>query len=174
MNTRRDHLDDAIDHVAARLVHAADDATLSTRIVAALPERSGWRLSWLMPRLAVTAALAIGASLVVLRTFDDRSTNVLETFDGRSTDVQLAVAVPEHRPTEPAASARRTIGESSSDDRRTVDRPDFERSLPALEGAGLLTFGALAPLTLPEDALLTLEPLAISDLPLTAETISPR
>jgi len=44
----------------------------------------------------------------------------------------------------------------------------------ALGAVAALTFDSLAPNALAEDAPLTLAPLAIADLPLMAETISPR
>ena len=59
----RDHLDAAIDRVAARLVATpANDDELARRIVTSLPDRSS-RLRWLMPQVAAITAIAI-ASLV--------------------------------------------------------------------------------------------------------------
>ena len=170
-----DRVDDAIDQVAARMTRVDDDAELAARIIASLPERSGWSLGWLLPRLAITAAVGLAAATVVLRTFDDRSTTVLRTFEGRSTDVQLAVAAPENRTSvEPPLIVRRTIVEPSSNDRRTIGAPDHERSLPSLGTVAMLPFDSLAPASLPEDAPLTLKPLEIADLPLTADIFSPR
>jgi hypothetical protein len=167
-----DRLDDAIDQVAARMTRVDDDAELSTRIVAALPERSGWSLSWLVPRLAITAVLGLATATVLLRMFDDGSASVLGTFDGRSTNVPLAVAALEHRTyVEPASNVGRTIVEPLSNDR--LNDPDHDRSLPALE-ASVLTFDSLAPVALSEDALLTVEPLEIADLPLTADSFPQR
>jgi hypothetical protein len=51
---------------------------------------------------------------------------------------------------------------------------DFDRSLPAIVAMEALTIDALAPANLTEEAPLTLTPLAIADLPLTAESNSPR
>ena len=180
-----DHLDRAIDAVAARLTRVEQDDAFAQRIVNALPERSPTH--WWAPRLAFTAALAIGVSLVVLRMFDEVSTGVLRTFDEGSTGVlraavvsspaiQLAAAAPEHRTNvEPALITRRTIVEPPQNDRRTiVDVPDFDRSLEAIDALGALSLASVAPSVLPEDAPLTLPPLAIEELPLTAETISPR
>ena len=96
---KRDHLDDAIDSVAARLTKVTDDDALATRILASLPDRSLWFLHSWIPRLAITAILAAPA---------------------------------------------------------------------------VLSLKAVAPSELPGQGLLTVEPLAIADLPLTAETISPR
>lgn len=174
---KRDYLDEAIDQVATRLVRVEDDDRLSTRILESLPDRSPWILRSWIPRLAVTAVLAIGVSLVVLRPFDGGSTDVLRSAVLSSPTVQLVAraAVAEHRTdVEPPQIVRRTIVERPQNDRRTIDAPDFERSLQAIEAVAALSVVSLAPVSLPEDAPLTLEPLAIADLPLTAEFISPR
>jgi len=55
-----------------------------------------------------------------------------------------------------------------------VSRVDHERSLPALGAVTALAFDSLTPVSLPEDAPLTLKPLEIADLPLTADGVSPR
>ena len=171
----RDQLDQAIDHVAARLTHVTDDEGLALRIMETLPDRSGWSLQWLMPRLAFTAMLAVAIAYVVLQPFGERSTDVLRTEVVSASAVELAAAAPEHRTNvEPALFVRRTIVERPQNDRRTIDVPDFERSLPSLVAVAALEFDSLAPVSLPEDAPLTLAPLAIADLPLTAEPISPR
>ena len=52
-------------------------------------------------------------------------------------------------------------------------RADFEFSLPPIEAVASLELEAIAPASLAEDAPLTLQPLAIVDLP-TAEANSPR
>lgn len=178
MTTRdADRLDSAIDHVAARMVAVPDDADMTLRIVGALPDRPAWSLHWLRPRIAITAALAIAALgvTVVLRTFDDRSTAVLGSAVFRSPAVELAGAALEHRTTrEPASIVRRTFVEPSQHDHRTADVPDHERSLPAIAAMRPLDFDSLAPVSLPQDAPLTLEPLAIADLPLTTDNFSPR
>ena len=85
---KREYLDEAIDQVAKRMTHVAEDDSLAARIANALPERSAWSVRWLMPRLAITAGLAALAIAVVLRTFDGRS--VLERrraqLHGRQTE----------------------------------------------------------------------------------------
>ena len=172
MNTTRDLLDDKIDAVAARLTHVDDDPAMVSRIVNTLPERSAWPLHWLMPRLAITAALLAASTLVVLRPFDDRSTIVLRSAV-LSSAVEMAAAVPEHR-TAPALNVRRTFVERSQNERGTIDVPDFEHSLPSIAAVAALQLEVIAPATLPEDAPLTLKPLEIADLPLTADSFSPR
>ena len=180
----RDQLDDAIDAVAARLTHVDDNDGLSTRILESLPDRSRWNLHWLMPRLVMTTAVGMAVALVVLRTFDGRSTDVLRTFDERSTDVlrsavlslptvELATAAPEHRTiVELPLIVRRTTVERSSNDRRTT--ADFDRSLAAIASPLPLALGAVEPSDLPGQTPLIVAPLAIADLPLTAENNVPR
>jgi hypothetical protein len=181
MNTNRDQLDEAIDQVAARLTHMTEDEGLALRIVNQLPERATW-LGWLFhswaPRLAV-GVLAVGTALVVLRTFDDRSPDVLRTENAGLPTVVASPIVepaPDVRRTiaEPSQIVRRTIVERPQNDRRTLDAPDFERSLPPIAAVRALEFDSLAPVSLPEDAPLTVAPLAIADLPLTAESDFPR
>jgi len=53
-------------------------------------------------------------------------------------------------------------------------RADFDRSLPAIAAMSVLELDSLAPASLPEDAPLTLKPLAIESLPLTDDSFSPR
>jgi len=55
-----------------------------------------------------------------------------------------------------------------------LPKADFEHSLPSIAAVAALQLEVIAPATLPEDATLTLEPLALADLPLTADPISPR
>ena len=166
---RRDHLDDAIDSVAARLTHVAEDEGLATRILASLPDRSP--IHWWAPRLAITTGLVIGALLIVLRPFDDRSTGVLRTENAGAQFVEFR-AVVERTPVELELIVRRTIVERPQNDRRTI--ADHERSLDAIAPPAALSLKAVAPGELPGQGALIVEPLAIPDLALTAETVSPR
>ena len=165
----RDHLDEAIDSVAARLTRVTEDDALAARIINALPERAP--LHWWVPRLAITSVLAIGALLVVLRTFDDGSTDVLRTENAGAPFVEFRAAV-ERTSVEPELIVRRTIVERPSSDGRT--RADHERSLLALSPPAALALAAVAPGDLPGQGELVVESLTIADLPLTADTISPR
>ncbi len=172
-----DQLDQAIDHVAARLTHVTDDEGLALRIIETLPERSGWSLHWLMPRVAFTALLAVATAYVVLRPFDDRSPTVLRTENASEPTVAASPIV--ERPAndsrtnvEPTLFVRRTAAERSPNESRTIE--DHERSLDALEGPAALSLMTLGPSDLPSQGALIVEPLAIADLPLTAEPISPR
>lgn len=167
-------LDTAIDAVAKRLTHVEHDPHLPVRIASSLPERSSWFLHSWIPRLALTAALAIAATLVVLRPFDGRSTDVLRTAVVSSPIIEFAASAPENRTTVERLNDRRTAVERPENELRTIETPDFERSLPSLSAVASLDFDSVAPVSLPEDAPLTLAPLAIADLPLTAESISPR
>ena len=74
MNTNQDRLDDAIDRVTARMTAVEEDAALAGRIVSSLPERSVWLPQVWIARLAM-GALAALAVVVVLRPFDDGSTD---------------------------------------------------------------------------------------------------
>ena len=171
---KRDQLDHAIDQVAARLTHVDEDDTLAARISSSLPERRGgltWLLAGWAPRLAMLA-LAAFAVTVVLRTFDDRSTEVLRSAVLSSPAMQPA-AVTEHRTdVEPAQIVRRTVVERSQNDRRTIQ--DFERSLAAVAAPDALILESLSPESLPAEDALAIAPLAIADLALTAESFPPR
>ena len=171
MSAKRDGLDDAIDAVTARLTCVAADDGFASRIVNALPARSTWSIRWLMPRLAMTAAIGIAIALVVLRTFDEGSTDVLRTESARVPFVELR-AVVERAPVEPSSDPRRTTVEQPANDRRTI--VDHERSLAAIPAPAALSLEAVAPRELPSQGALMLEPLAIPSLPLTAENDFPR
>ena len=100
---------------------------------------------------------------MVLRTFYVRKLPVRRSWNS----VQLSNQLP--------SNLNGSYAERPSNDRRTiVDVPDFDRSLEAIDALGALSLASVAPSVLPEDAPLTLPPLAIEELPLTAETISPR
>ena len=171
-----DHLDDAIDQVAARLTQVDDDPALAARIVAALPQRAGWLAwHWLLPRLAITTALAGAVTLIVLRPFNDGSTGVLRTENARTSIVEMPRTVTPETPgtpiVEPLLTVRRTIVEPSSNVGRTED--DHAFSLAALASPEALGLLSLTTEDLPAEDALAIAPLAIADLPLTAE-FSPR
>lgn len=170
---KRDHLDDAIDIVAARLTHVDDDPAIASRIVNSLPERAGW-LGWLFhswaPRLAMIAIVV--ASGIVWSSRPEVPSPI---------STPLASAPPVTTPAALVASVReaepdRTMPLEHLERLEPVElsRVDFDRSLPAIAAVRSLELDSLAPVSLPEDAPLTLEPLAIADLPLTAESIPPR
>jgi len=166
----REHLDDAIDRVAARLTHVDDDPAFASRIVAALPERSAWLPYGWVSRFGLGAlaafAIAVGTTLVVLRPFNESSTIVLHTENARMPIVELARIVTVEAPgtpiVEPLQNRRRANIE------RTTKPLDFERSLVALPAPAALGVGSLAPDSLPVEDALAIAPLAVADLPLTA------
>ena len=171
---KRDQLDQAIDQVAAQLTRVEHDDVLSQRILASLPDRSPWLWHSWIPRLALTAMLAIAAAYAVLRPFDERSTTVLQTFDERSTTV-LRTENADLPVVELRVAASQTIVERSWNDRRTTVEPpsndrgtavDFERSLAAIAALSALTLTPVATSDLPAESGLVVEPLAIADLPL--------
>lgn len=169
MNATGDRLDDAIEQVAKRLIRVAEDDALAARIANALPERSPIR--WWAPRLAITTGLAIGALFSVLRPFDGRSTGVLRTESSSAPFVEFRAAI-QRTSVEPELIVRRSTVERSSNDRRTT--ADFDRSLAAIASPLPLALGAVEPSDLPGQSPLIVAPLAIADLPLTAENNVPR
>ena len=174
---RRDQLDEAIDTVAARLTQVAEDEGLGQRIVSELPERTTW-LGWVSASWALRLAvgvIAIGTTLVVLRTFSDGSTTVLRTESASVPSERTVVEPPSNERrtfVEPPLIVRRTIVEPPLNVRRTEG--DHEFSLPAIAAAAALDIDALAPANLAGYAPLNVEPLEIADLPLTFESFSPR
>jgi hypothetical protein len=175
MNTNPDRLDDAIDAVAARMTNVTEENGLAMRIADALPERSQWLPFAWISRIAI-GALATGAIILVLPTFDDGSTTVLRTDDAVAVPIVEQPADDLRTLVEPRQIVRRTSESRPLNLRRTTDdveRPDHERSLAPIESAAALDIAALTPAMLPEDAPLTVESLQIADLPLTAE-FSPR
>ena len=169
MNTNQD-LNTAINHVATRMVAVADDPGMVTRIVAALPERSS-RLGWLMPQFAALSAIAIVAVVWSTR---ERPT-VLPVLP--SSDVAAIALPPVIAAREPGTAVRTMPVEPMEpmEPMEPVDpsRSDFERALPAIEALSALTMSDLTPRELPAADALSLAPLEIGELPLTAETISP-
>jgi hypothetical protein len=179
-------LDDAIDQVAARMTAVTDDEGLAARIADSLPERSGWSLWWLAPRIAI-AAIGAFALLAVLRPFDDWSPNSGPAEAGRhiasvnpaeaghhianvapdaTGTVDLAPSEVAPPVVSVASAFRRTqVGRTGS----ALDQPDHEFSLPAIDAVAALEVDALAPANRFEDAPLTIESLEITSLPLTAD-----
>jgi len=171
MNTNQDRLDESIDHVARHMVRVADNDALASRIINALPERVTW-FGWLThswaPRLAIVAILVTAG--IVWNTGRSQpitpSPLLMASAPAISTPTTFMAAVRELEPNRTKPLEPLEPLEPS--------RSDFDRSLPAIASMKTLEFDSLAPVSLPEDAPLTLLPLAIEDLPLTAETISPR
>ena len=182
MNTNRDRMDDAIDQVATRMTRADDnDAALAARIVASLPERVTW-FDWLSqswaPRLALIAIVVTAGWLVTRR---DTSSLVkpedrVARVEPMAPVVAPASPVENPEPLEPLAPVEPNPMEPLEplEPLEPVEPRDHEYSLPAITAVAALSLDSLSSERLPEDAPLTVAPLAIADLPLTAETISPR
>jgi hypothetical protein len=169
----RDRLDAVIDQVAARMVAVPDDCEMTLRIVSALPERAS-RLRWLIPQFAAIGALVIAAIMWTTRNDRTPETVLVPTSAGtRMTGLANPVAANE------PGTALRTMPLERVEHLERMEpamsaSADHERSLPAIAAMRSLDFESLAPVSLPEDAPLTMEPLAIADLPLTADSFSPR
>jgi hypothetical protein len=164
-----DRLDNAIDAVAARLTHVEDNDALAAQIIIALPERTS-RLRWLIPQFAAIGAIAIAALVWTTRSTPPAIARLPAANLAPTTGFANVVAANEPGP------ALRTFSLEPLEPVEPLESldGDHERSLPAIAAMHLLDFDSLAPVSLPEDARLTLEPLAIADLPLTADGFSPR
>ena len=126
---KRDHLDDAIDTVAARMTAIAqDDGNPLTveRIVAALPQRRPlfWILQGWAPGFAA-AVLAVTTGLIVLRPFNDGSTEVLRTENASSPIVELARTITAEAPGTPIVG--RLQNRRSAIVEPTVERSENDR-----------------------------------------------
>lgn len=172
----RDPLDQAIDRVAARLVSVDHDASMAERIVARLPERSGWG-DWprvLAPQAALAAVL-IGAVLVwTMRGREEGVRNPAPSVaeaGGASPD---GASVPGA-----AARADATVNAPRLAARRVTPAPaawpvDHERSLAPVDAPVALEVVSLASPSLPDEAFVVLAPIVLTELPLSGESISPR
>jgi hypothetical protein len=172
-----DHLDHAIDQVAARLTHVDDNAALAARIISALPERVAW-FGWLFrswaPRLALIAVVVAGivwGSRV--REVSAPDASPIASSQPITTPTVLVASVREAAPnrTMPLELLERL--EPLEPSERMEPTADFERSLAAIAAPESLVLGALAPTVLPASERMIVEPLALTDLPLTAD-FSPR
>jgi len=161
----RDRLDDAIDAVAARMTASVADDGLAERILSSLPERQAWFGQWPLSRLAVTSALAGAIALVVLRSFD--AVPVLPTDNGGPPTVELARAITADAPGTPIAERPQSPGQPVV--AVTLAPVDHERSLVAIAPLEALGVESIAPDEVPAEDALAIAPLAIADLPLTAE-----
>jgi hypothetical protein len=173
MNTNRDRLDEAIDHVVTRMVRVEENDVLATQIVNALPERASW-FGWLFhswaPRLAMIAVVvAAGIVWGNRKPAPTPQPNPLASTMSAIGPVALVAAVREAEP-------NRTMPLEPVEPLEPLEPSsmDFDRSLPAIAPVVSLNFDSLAPDALPASEGLVLESLVIADLPLTAEPISPR
>jgi hypothetical protein len=171
MTDQRNALDANIDRVAARLVDVRDDAELTARIISALPDRtSGW-WRW-MPQVGA----ACGVVLVIVF-WTTREASRPEPVAPMREWPPLRAALDPVEPYRPAesASARGRRGELQRDKPVEPLVPvDFERSLPAMSEPRSIELDALTTGVLPTVPGLELSPLAVSELPMTAELFIPR
>ena len=172
MNTNRDRLDEAIDHVVTRMVRVEENDALATDIINALPERVTW-IGWLFyswaPRLAMIA-IVVAAGIV----WGNRKPATTPQLDplastmAATEPVAFVAAVRE-------AERNRTMPLEHLEPLEPLEpAPDFDRSLAAVAAPGVLAIESLSPESLPADDALAIAPLAIADLALTAESFPPR
>lgn len=163
-----DRLDTAIDHVASRMVAVADDGEMTLRIVSALPERTS-RLRWLIPQLAAIGAIAIAALFWTTRSNTRPALAALPTLDGPNM-VGLANAVAASEP----GTALRTMPLERLERLERLEplEGDHERALSPMEAVAALLVPSMSPVEIPATELLTIAPIAVSDLPMTAESFS--
>lgn len=169
-------LDTAIEAVAKQLTQVEHDPHLSARIAASLPERSSWSLGWWAPRLAMIA-LVVAAGLVwANRGLEVPPPPVVLTGGPAFVPTKFPTEVLPDVPVTVASSNPRQNDRRNDpwNDRRNDRRNDFEHSLPSIPDVAPLELDAIVPASLPQDGLLTVEPLSIEDLPLTAEPDFPR
>ena len=176
MNTNRDRLDEAIDHVVTRMVRVEENDALATHIINALPERVTW-FGWLFhawaPRLAMIAIVI--AAGIVWGNRTPATTPQLDPLAGKLTATEPVALFAAVREAEP----NRTMPVEPVERMEPVEpvelaKVDFDRSLPSIGTVAALDFDSLALASLPASEGLVLESLVIADLPLTAEPISPR
>ena len=166
--TMPDRLDTAIDQVASRMVAVPDDGEMTLRIVSALPERTS-RLRWLIPQLAAIGALVIVALVWTMRNESTPGIAMLPSPAGTSM-IGLANAVAADAP----GTASRTMpleGLEHLDRMEPLDG-DHDRALLPIEAVAALVVPSLSPVDIPATELLTIAPIAVSDLPMTAESFS--
>ena len=159
--TMPDRLDAAIDYVAARMVAVPDDGEMTLRIVSALPERTS-RLRWLIPQFAAIAAIAI----------------VLAWTTGNENDPEIAM-LPSSAGTSLVGLANPVAAAAPGTALRTMPLEHLEpmEPLQPLEGdheraVAALVVPAMSPVEIPATELLTIAPIAVSDLPMTAASFS--
>jgi hypothetical protein len=166
--TLPDRLDFAIDHVASRMVAVPDDGEMTLRIVSALPERTS-RLRWLMPQLAAIGAIVIAALVWTTRNESSREIAMLPSSPGTSM-IGLANPIAAAAP----GTALRTMPLERLEllERLEPLEGDHERSLLPIEAVAALVVPSMSPVEIPATELLTIAPIAVSDLPMTAESFS--
>jgi hypothetical protein len=177
----KDPIDTAIDQVTARMVQVREDEDLALRIAAALPARST-RVSWLIPQFAAIAVFAIAAVVWTMR--DPATPALLPSSEvaalGVVPNTVAAIAPGTGIRTLPLESAFARMRELRRDKPLELLEPlgsdgaDHERSLAPIAAMSAIVMRDMAPDALPGSPALTLAPIEIADLPMTAESFSPR
>ncbi len=193
----RDHLDTAIDQVTARMVAVPDDREVTLRILAALPDRPS-RARWLLPQCAAIGAMAIAALVWTTRTgpvplIATRPSAAVAAMSGLANGVASneprtvvgTATVVRTMPLE-SASARNSARELRRDHAVAAfgreggpQQPlaplewfperDHDRALPAIEALNALTVDEVSPTSIAASPLLSLAPIEVVELPMTAD-----
>ncbi|HUQ86573.1 MAG TPA: hypothetical protein VM096_03380 [Vicinamibacterales bacterium] len=168
-----DHLDCAIDRVAAEMTRVQNNDALASQIISALPDRTvrpGWMFQSWMVRVAMIAMI-VTAGLVwsARRASEVPRVDVLASTQLVTTPSELIAIALEAQP-------NRTMPREPVEPMEAVEpsETDFDRSLSSIGAVPSLTLDSLTPALLPQSERLVLESLVIGDMPLTAEAISPR
>lgn len=167
-------LDQAIDRVAKRLTHVGDDPHFSERVVTALPGQATW-FGWLTqswaPRLAMVAIVAGTAAFWNARHVTEVTPAQPPLASVAYVDWSQLVGAAVAR--EPLALVR-TMPLERLEPLEPLARLDHERSLPSIEAPSAVEIAALSAGDLPAESALSLAPIVITDLPLTAESFPQR
>ena len=163
-----ERLDTAIDHVAARMVAVPDDGEMTRRIVSALPERTS-RLRWLIPQFAAIGAIVIAALAWPTRNESTADIAMRPSSAGASM-IGLANPVAADAP----GTALRTTPLEPLEPLEALEplEGDHERALLPIDAVAALVVPSMSPVEIPATELLTIAPIAVSDLPMTAESFS--
>ena len=168
----RDHLDTAIDQVTARMVAVPDDREVTLRIVAALPDRSSRVWGWL-PQVAAVGAIAIAALVWTTRTgpvplIATRPSAAVAGMSGLAN----TIAANEPRTAFRTRTAVRTMPLALVEPLEPLEpfaERDHDRALPAIEALTALSVDEVSPTSIAASPLLSLAPIEIVELPMTAD-----
>lgn len=163
-------LDPAIDAVAKQLTRVEDDPHLASRIAMSLPERSAASFGWWALRLAMIAVMIAAGIVWGNRAGSDpRGAEPLAASNVALAPAPLMAAVAELEP-------NRTQPVEPLEPLEPLEpaAPDHEFGLTPVAPPLELGIAALTPRDLPAERPLTIAPLALSELPLSADFPSQR
>ena len=163
-----DRLDTAIDHVASLMVAVPDGGEMTLRIGSALPERTS-RLRWLIPQFAAIGVTVIVALVWTTRNESTSEIAMLPSSAGTSM-IGLASPVAANEPGTPLRTM--PLERLELLERLEPLEGDHERALLPIEAVAALVVPSMSPIEIPATELLTIAPIAVSDLPMTAESFS--